>query len=363
MKKLFIVTICFFALVTLNGQIVQQRLPGAEEISNRRTSFNLEEIKVRWKKVALENCPGVPCTTATVPGPPTSVTASAGNASSSVAFVAPTNNGGSAITGYTVTSSPGGITATGPTSPINVTGLTNGTAYTFRVIATNAIGNSSPSTASSAVTPSAPSFTCGTSTVADIDGNTYNTVLIGTQCWTKENLKVTKYNDGTAIHDETANNAGWGGLTTGARSIHTGYTGSSSYIATYGYLYNWYAATDNRKLCPTGWHIPTEPEWNSLFNSIGGILVAGPKMTYNGSSLWTSLTTTVDNSSGFTAIPGGYRSFLGSFWNIGIVAEFWGSSVNPSNSNQAWSFYIEDGSISVGYNNKPWGSSIRCLKD
>jgi uncharacterized protein (TIGR02145 family) len=280
MKKLFIVTICFFALVTLNGQIVQQRLPGAEEISNRRTSFNLEEIKVRWKKAALENCTGVPCTT------------------------------------------------TGPTGP--------GTGG---------------------------SFTCGTSTVADIDGNTYNTVLIGTQCWTKENLKVTKYNDGTAIPDETANNAGWGGLTTGARSIHTGYTGSSSYIATYGYLYNWYAATDNRKLCPTGWHIPTELEWNSLFNSIGGILVAGSKMTYTGSSLWTSLTTTVDNSSGFTAIPGGYRSKLGSFWNIGTVARFWGSSVNPSNSNEAWYFYIENGSVSVGYNNKPWGSSIRCLKD
>jgi hypothetical protein len=147
MKKLFIVTICFFALVTLNGQIVQERLPGAEEINNRRSPFNLEELKVRWKKAALENCPGVPCITATVPGPPTSVTASAGNASASVAFVAPTNNGGSAITGYTVTSSPGGITATGATSPINVTGLTNGTAYTFTVVATNAIGNSSPSTA------------------------------------------------------------------------------------------------------------------------------------------------------------------------------------------------------------------------
>jgi uncharacterized protein (TIGR02145 family) len=91
--------------------------------------------------------------------------------------------------------------------------------------------------------------------------------------------------------------------------------------------------------------------------------VAGQKMTYTGSSLWTSIINTVDNSSGFTAIPGGYRSFLGSFWNIGNVAEFWGSSVSPSNSNQAWSFYIEDGDISVGSNNKPWGSSIRCLKD
>jgi uncharacterized protein (TIGR02145 family) len=274
MKKLFIVTICFFAIVNSNGQIVQERLPSTEEINNRKTSFNMEEIKVRWKKAALENCTGAPCA-----------------------------------------------------------GGTGG------------------------------SFTCGTSTVADIDGNTYNTVLIGTQCWTKSNLKVTKYNDGTAIPDETANNAGWGGLTTGARSIHTGYTGSSSYIATYGYLYNWYAATDNRKICPTGWHIPTELEWNSLFNSIGGILVAGGKMTYTGSSLWTGLTTIVDNSSGFTAIPGGYRSRLGSFFGIGTVAEFWGSSVNPSNSNNAFYFYIENGGISDGYLNKAFGTSIRCLKD
>jgi uncharacterized protein (TIGR02145 family) len=247
MKKIIVAAIGLFTLATLNGQAVEQRLPGAEEISNRRTSFNLEEIKVRWKKAALENCTGVPCA--------------------------------------------GGV-----------------------------------------------SFTCGTST-------------------------VTKYNDGTAIPDETANNAGWGGLTTGARSIHTGYTGSSSYIATYGYLYNWYAATDNRKICPTGWHIPTEPEWNSLFNSIGGIFVAGEKMTYTGSSLWTSLFTIVDNSSGFTAIPGGYRSRLNTFFGIGVVAQFWGSSVNPSNSNRAWHFYIENGGISGSYLDKSFGNSIRCLKD
>jgi uncharacterized protein (TIGR02145 family) len=274
-KKIIVAAISLFTLATLNGQAVEQSLPGAEEISNRRTSFNLEEIKVRWKKAALENCTVVPCI----------------------------------------------------------------------------------------VTPPAPSFTCGNSTVADIDGNTYNTVLIGSQCWIKENLKVTKYNDGTPIPDETANTAGWAGLTTGARSIHTGYTGSSSYIATYGYLYNWYAATDNRKICPTGWHIPTELEWNSLFNSLGGILVAGGKMTYTGSSLWTGLTTIVDNSSGFTAIPGGYRSSLGSFFGIGTVAEFWGSSVNPSNSNNAFYFYIENGGISDGYLNKAFGNSIRCLKD
>ena len=89
--------------------------------------------------------------------------------------------------------------------------------------------------------------------------------MIGLQCWTTTNLRVAKYNDGTVIPDETANTAGWGGLATGARSD---YTGEASYIATYGYLYNWYAAagivtsmgSQTKNICPTGWHVPTDGE-------------------------------------------------------------------------------------------------------
>ena len=114
--------------------------------------------------------------TTAVPGSPNGVIVSVGNASASVAFVAPTNNGGSAITVYTVTSNPGNISATGATSPINLTGLVNGTAYTFTVVATNAVGSSVASSASTAVTPAV----CPTSTVTDVDGNIYNTVAIGT---------------------------------------------------------------------------------------------------------------------------------------------------------------------------------------
>ena len=137
----------------MNGQTTNNQDLEKGTSIQRNTLFNLDEIKVRWKKAALENCPGVPCFTATIPGAPTSVVATAGNASASVAFTAPASNGYSAITGYTVTSSPGSFTATGATSPINVTGLTNGTAYTFTVIATNAIGNSGASAVSTAVIP------------------------------------------------------------------------------------------------------------------------------------------------------------------------------------------------------------------
>ena len=155
MKKSIYLSIylSIFLSVSLNGQSTNNQDLEKGTSIQRNTLFNLDEIKVRWKKAALENCPGVPCFTATIPGAPTSVVATAGNASASVAFTAPASNGGSVITGYTVTSSPGSFTATGATSPVNVTGLTNGTAYTFTVVATNAVGNSGASTASTAVIP------------------------------------------------------------------------------------------------------------------------------------------------------------------------------------------------------------------
>ena len=304
--------------------------------------------------------------------------ATAGVASASVAFVAPSSNGGSAITGYTVTSSPGSFTAMGTTSPINVTGLTNGTAYTFTVVATNAIGNSVASAASSAVTP-APAFIPCPSTI-----DVYNVVTIGTQCWTKENLKVTQYNDGTAIPLNNTYTSGtvstvWQGLTTGAYTIYGNETSSGTNATNYGFLYNWYAAkgitttgsTTYKNICPTGYHVPTDSDWNKLVKFIDSgadtsstvltqSTTAGTKLKKN-STLWTTNTGTDDY--GFSILPGGSRSYGGSFTNVRNNAFFW--SATEFDASYAWFRYLYNGNGDVyrASDDKSVGASVRCLRD
>jgi uncharacterized protein (TIGR02145 family) len=326
-------------------------------------------------------------TTAMVPGAPTSVVATAGNTTASVAFVAPSSNGGSVITGYTVTSSPAGGTATGASSPLTVTGLTNGTAYTFTVVATNAVGNSAASAASAAVTPAAP-FTCGISTVSDVDNNSYNTVLIGTQCWTKTNLRVRKYNDGTEIRFDASGTSTGGsshtwsgtGLEYGAYSIHAHDSVSTpSNLTSYGYLYNWYASkgisttgsTTYKNLCPTGYHVPTDSDWNKLVKFIDSgadtsstnstqSTTAGTKLKKN-DALWATNTGTDDY--GFSVLPGGYRNSDGSFYSIRDFAFFW--SATEYDYSLAWNRYLggNDGNVNRSGTNKSVGASVRCLRD
>jgi uncharacterized protein (TIGR02145 family) len=305
---------------------------------------------------------------ATVPDAPTGVVATAGDGSASVAFVAPTNNGGSDITNYWVTSTPGGFEVLGGTSPITVNYLTNGTPYKFTVVAENLVGKSVASAASAAVTPA---VVCPTPTVEDKDGNEYNTVGIGTQCWMKENLKVTKYNNGDDIPDGTANTSGWGALTTGARTEYVA-SGVTGYVSTYGYLYNWYAATDSRKICPTGWHVPTDSDWNKLVKSIDSDADTTANSSIQSSSagtlmkksdvLWTTNTGT--NSSGFSALPGGFRNSDGSFSSVRFSAFFW--SATEVGSNYAWLRYLNNNNSDVGrvsYFVKSLGASVRCLRD
>ncbi len=280
------------AQVNPNGEKPAGELLSKEISPNemkRNASFNVEEIKVRWKKAALENCTGVPCV-------------------------------------------------------------------------------------------AAPSFTCGTSTISDIDGNVYETVSTGTQCWTKTNLKVTKYNDGTLIGDSTNSTWGTGTAVIGAR---TGYNVNvvplSDYVGTFGYLYNWYAVNDPRKLCPSGWHVPTDAEWTILIqaydpgalinsatqsNTAGTVLKSAVTNSPSGSGLGWDPGTAGTNISGFTALPGGTRlSGSGNSFSIRIEANFWSATGfgNGLATNRA--LINTSGFVGRADNDKKHGFSVRCLKD
>jgi uncharacterized protein (TIGR02145 family) len=128
-----------------------------------------------------------------------------------------------------------------------------------------------------------PSITYGTLT--DQDGNVYKTVTIGTQTWMAENLRTTKYNDGTAIANVTENTV-WDTLRTGAYCNYNNTT-SIDTIATYGRLYNWHAVNTG-KLAPIGWHVPTADEWTKLTDDLGSGYVAGGKLKETGTSHWNS---------------------------------------------------------------------------
>ena len=303
-----------------------------------------------------------PVAPSTVAGAPTIGTASAGNAQATVTFTAPVSNGGSAITGYMVTSVPGGLTGTGTASPITVSGLTNGTAYTFTVTATNAIGTSLASSASNSVTPTAP--------ITDIDGNVYNTVYIGTQLWMAENLKTTKYNDGTPIPNVTVDMATWAALTTGA---YSDYNNTPANSTIYGRLYNWYAVDNNaatkvasnggKNVCPTSWHVPTDTEWTTLTTYLGGESVAGGKLKETGITHWITPNTGATNETGFTALPGGYRTDGGLYYYVGDEGYWWGSA--EFSTAGTWGRFMGYYDTWVGRfgSGKQSGLSVRCVRD
>ena len=293
MKKSIYLSI--YLSISLNGQVLNRQEIVKGTSIERNTIFNLEELKVRWKKAALENCPGVPCV----------------------------------------------------------------------------------------VTPPAPSFTCPTLTITDVDGNVYNTVSIGTQCWTNTNLKVTKYSDGTAIPLNNTYTSGtvstvWQGLTDGAYTIYGNEASSGANATNYGFLYNWYAAkgitttgsTTYKNLCPTGYHVPTDSDWNKLVifidseadTTIIGIQSssAGTKLKKN-DALWTLNTGTDDY--GFSALPGGFRNFNGRFHDISINTIFW--SATEYDSLNAWRrrLYEPDSIVTKIASTKSYGASVRCLRD
>jgi uncharacterized protein (TIGR02145 family) len=199
------------------------------------------------------------------------------------------------------------------------------------------------------------------SAITDKDGNVYTSVTIGTQVWMVENLKTTKFNDNTNI-PLVSDNAQWAALSTPAYCWYNNYAPNKN---NYGALYNWYSVNTG-KLCPTGWHVPTDAEWTILTTFLGDESVAGGKLKETGTSKWYEPNTGATNETGFTAVPCGSRSSDGSFesadqirfdcywWTpttdvdyMAIVryVDYFDSFVYP------WEIYKES------------GMSVRCLKD
>jgi uncharacterized protein (TIGR02145 family) len=208
-----------------------------------------------------------------------------------------------------------------------------------------------------------------TPNVTDIDGNVYHTITIGTQVWMVENLKTTKYNDGTAIPLVTDNTA-WSTLSTPAYCWYN--NDATTYKNMYGALYNWYAV-NTAKLAPTGWHVPTDTEWTKLENyvstnlgtsgSVAEALAATTNWaTIGGDGIGNNLSK--NNSTGFSALPGGYRYDNVTFSDVGYEGYWWSSS--ESNTSHAWSRsmnYYNSDVYRYSVYLKTGGFSVRCLRD
>jgi uncharacterized protein (TIGR02145 family) len=206
-----------------------------------------------------------------------------------------------------------------------------------------------------------PNVTYGTMT--DQDGNTYKTVVIGTQTWMAENLRTTKYRNDDAILD-IQDSTKWVNLSSSAFCNYNN-TANIDTIATYGRLYNWYAAIDVRNIAPAGWHVPNDSEWTALTKYLDGESVAGGKLKEIGLAHWQTPNTGATNESGYTALPGSERLFNGVFVGIGAISGWWSSS--ESNAGNAGHRYLSNGDSYVygyGYGYpKLSGLSVRCLKN
>jgi uncharacterized protein (TIGR02145 family) len=214
--------------------------------------------------------------------------------------------------------------------------------------------------------------------VTDIDGNVYKTVTIGTQVWMAENLKVTHYRNGDAIPNVTDANA-WERLVDVSQkrkiSIHPAeIEGTGAYCnfdneinnaAIYGRLYNWHAVNEGKRtygvrdIAPAGWHVATYDEWQTLIKHLGGVTVAGGKMKEMGTAHWCEPNRGASNSSGFFAIPGGYRDEYGNFRKIGVYARFW--SETKSYSYLACYLHLSS-EFSLDECDMREGFSVRCIK-
>ncbi len=217
----------------------------------------------------------------------------------------------------------------------------------------------------------------GMPTVADIDGNTYSTIQIGSQCWMAENLKTTTYQNTTPIPNVIDDNE-WCNLATGA---YVWYENDVIWKDPYGALYSWYATVDSGGLCPTGWHVPTHYEWTTLTDFIGGINTPqgndlkscrqvnsplGGECNTTEHPRWNENNTHYGTDDyGFSGLPGGYRHFCGEFNYLGDRSYWWSSTDLSLTFYTAWYRIMDSYSGGIGAHDATVtnGFSVRCLRD
>jgi uncharacterized protein (TIGR02145 family) len=226
--------------------------------------------------------------------------------------------------------------------------LDDGVTYYVRAYATNEAGTGYGLTLSF------------TTMLVDIDGNAYNIISIGNQYWMKENLKTTKYRNGDLIGTTSPATLNIGSES--SPKYQWTYEGVESNVNTYGRLYTWYAVTDVRNVCPSGWHVPSDDEWMTLMDNIGGASINGGKLKETGMVHWASPNTGATNETGFTALPGGGRN-EDSFLNIGNSGFWW--SATESGSDVAWSWSLSNNISEISRLDllKLAGFSVRCIKN
>jgi uncharacterized protein (TIGR02145 family) len=232
-----------------------------------------------------------------------------------------------------------------------VAGLDENTDYYYRIRGVNDIGVGADSnTITTKTTPA--------STMTDIDGNVYTTIIIGSQQWTVENLKTTRYRDGVAIPNITIN----GDWVADINGAYCWYNNDISNKTPYGALYNWYAVGNIHEIAPSKWRVASTDDYLVLASALGGQSMAGAKMKEAGVAHWSAPNAGSDNSSGFTGLPGGNRNpYIGTFSGMFGSGQFWTSTGGTG----ATSYTLENGIDSLLNNgdSKKFGYSVRCVRD
>lgn len=198
--------------------------------------------------------------------------------------------------------------------------------------------------------------------VYDKSGNIYTTVKIGDQTWLKENLRTTQYNSGdeiTTTFSATTNISS----ETNPKYQWSYFNGTDPVGSGLGLLYTWHVLTDSRGVCPPGFRIPTDEDWNVLASFLGGNTVAGGKLKITGTGSWNAPNTGASNEANFNGMPGGYRLPSGTFQGIRETGLYWTTTSSDTDNAVAYSLSNQNAELGSASQNKKDGIACRCIKN